>query len=133
MRIHETRTLLRGLATCVLITAATACGSASTTTSTREIVSVVVSASRSNVSVGNTLQLSAVALDANGLPVTLVTYYWSSSNTAIATVSSTGVVTGVALGSATISAFTGTIGGSKDITVGPVQTTEIIQRPIIRG
>ena len=133
MRIRETRILLRRLAACALIAAATSCGRDSTGISGRVVASVIVSTPRSNVAVGSTLQLSALALDANGLPVTLVDFQWSSSNTAIATVSSTGVVIGIALGSATITALTGTIAGSKDITVGPVMTTEIIQQPIIRG
>lgn len=129
----RTLTILYGLTTCVLIAAATSCGGDSTGTGNRVVASVVVSGARSNVAVGKTLQLTAVALDPNGFPVTGATFQWSSSNTSTATVSSTGLVTGVALGSATITALTGTIAGSTDISVGPVQTTEIIQGLINRG
>lgn len=90
------------------------------------MVSVTVSAPRSNVAVGSSLQLTAVALDGNGLPVVGATYSWSSSNTAVATVSSAGLVTGVALGSATITAMSGTIAGTKTITVGPMMTSDLL-------
>lgn len=58
---------------------------------------------------------------------------WSSSNTAVATVSSSGVVTGVAVGTATITATLGgvSVGGALNVTVvsgpgraAPVPTTE---------
>ncbi len=85
----------------------------------------MVSAPQSNVAVGKTMQLSAVALDANGLPVGGAIYQWSSSNISIASVSNTGVVTGISLGSAKITALTGTIAGSIDIAVGPVMRTQV--------
>jgi uncharacterized protein YjdB len=133
MQMPRTLTVLHGLAACALIAAVTSCGGDSTGTGNRAVASVIVRAARGNVVVGKTVQLTALALDANGFPVTGATFQWSSSNTSTATVSSTGVVTGVALGSATITALTGTIAGSTDITVGPVQTTEIIQGQINRG
>ncbi len=66
---------------------------------------------------GETLQLTAIALDAIGnvLPGHAVT--WTSDNTAIATVSSTGLVTGVALGGpVTVRATSGTVVGTSRIT-----------------
>jgi uncharacterized protein YjdB len=83
--------------------------------------------------VGQTLQLDAIALDGNGFPVGGASYQWSSSNNAIATVSGTGLVTGVALGPVTITALTGTIAGSINITVGPVMTVDISREPTPRG
>jgi len=83
--------------------------------------------------VGQTLQLDALALDGNGFPVGGASYQWSSSNNAIATVSGTGLVTGVALGPVTITALTGTIAGSINITVGPVMTVDISREPTPRG
>jgi len=133
IQMPKTLTLLYRLSTCALLAAVTSCGSDSTGTGNRVVASVIVSGTRSNVAVGKTLQLTAVGLDANGFPVTGAIFQWSSSNPSIASVSNTGVVTGVALGSATITALTGTIAGSLDITVGPVMTTEITQDPINRG
>lgn len=133
MRIRAIWVSMSRVVTFILIASATSCGSDSTGTSGPVVSSVVVTGSRSNVEVGKTLQLSAIGLDANGFPVSGIDYHWSSSNTAVATVNNTGVVTGVALGAATISAFTGTIGGSKDITVGPVITTQLTEPTIPRG
>lgn len=48
---------------------------------------------------------------------------WSSSNTAIATVSSTGIVTGVSVGSCTITYTVGTSYVTKSITVNPLPAT----------
>lgn len=60
----------------------------------------------SSVAAGQTLPLSAVGSDDQGNP-TSVTAMWSSSNASIATVSATGVVTGMHPGSVTITASAG--------------------------
>ncbi|HYW32555.1 MAG TPA: Ig-like domain-containing protein [Gemmatimonas sp.] len=57
-----------------------------------------------SVEAGATIALSARVLDANGGPVTVRALNWSSSNTSIATVSSTGVVTTRAPGDVRIAA-----------------------------
>ena len=97
------------------------------------VVSVSVSTPAANIAVGRTAQLSAVAFDETGAQLIGVTFQWFSSDNAIATVSSTGVVTGVALGSARISAKAGMVSGFADVTVGPIMTTERTEKPIARG
>jgi uncharacterized protein YjdB len=77
--------------------------------------------------------MSAVAFDGNGAQLVGVTFQWISSDNTIATVSGTGVVTGVAVGSARISAVTGTVSGFADVTIGPTMTTELTVKPIARG
>jgi hypothetical protein len=52
---------------------------------------------------GDTTSITVHALDANGQPVTGITFSWSSSDTTVATVSSTGLVTAVNPGDADIS------------------------------
>jgi uncharacterized protein YjdB len=94
---------------------------------------VSVSAPARSIGVGSTAQLSAVAFDETGAQLIGVSFQWSSSNNAIATVSSTGVVTGVAVGSARITALTSTVSGFADVTVGPTMTTQLIEKPIARG
>lgn len=64
-----------------------------------DVTSVTISQKTLQVSAGSTYQLSATYLPANATNVVIA---WRSSNTAIATVSSTGLVTGVAAGTATI-------------------------------
>lgn len=56
------------------------------------------------VAAGDTIRLSATALDAQGNPLTGRTVAWSTSDASVATVSATGLVTGVGSGAATISA-----------------------------
>jgi hypothetical protein len=70
-----------------------------------------------------TRSFSASVRDALGCPITSATpITWSSSNPAIATVNSAGAVTGVSPGNVTITAQSGPISGSVDITVGPGPT-----------
>lgn len=67
------------------------------------VASVSVVPATASISVGATQALVATARDAGGLPVS-ATFAWSSDGPSIATVSASGVVTGVAAGSATITA-----------------------------
>jgi Bacterial Ig-like domain (group 2) len=80
--------------------------------------SVLVQPNPLSVKVGATTQLTFAAVDQFGTRSTRFTPVWSSANTAIATVSSTGVVTGKALGKTTISARINGITGSVPVTVG---------------
>jgi uncharacterized protein YjdB len=81
------------------------------------VASVEVSPATANVQVGAAVQLTAVARDAagNALPGRAIT--WSSGSTGIATVSESGLVTGVAAGEATITATSEGISGSATVTV----------------
>jgi hypothetical protein len=67
--------------------------------------------------VGQTVQLSAAASDANGHPVAGPTFAWASSAETIATVSASGLVTAVAGGSATVSATASGRSGNAAVTV----------------
>jgi len=75
------------------------------------VATVKVTAPDKKVKAGSTLQLTATALDAKGNPVTHQSYYWSSSNTDRATVSTSGLVTGKREGDVTITAQTSASGG----------------------
>ena len=101
------------------ITAATG-GKSGTSTITAAIVpvaSVVVSPASASVATGNTVQLTATPKDSAGNTVSGRSITWSSSATSVASVSSSGLVTGVTIGSATITAATGGKSGSSAITV----------------
>ncbi|HYO91890.1 MAG TPA: Ig-like domain-containing protein, partial [Pyrinomonadaceae bacterium] len=67
--------------------------------------------------VGGTAKLSATARAANGNPRNDAVIAWASDNPSIATVDAAGVVTGVAPGSATLRATSGSGSGSATITV----------------
>jgi len=63
--------------------------------------SVSVSPATASVLVGATVQLAATTKDASGNTLTGRSITWSSGNTGIATVSASGLVTGISAGSAT--------------------------------
>src|SRR5882762_1983114 len=79
-------------------------GTATVTASSIPVASVVVSPASVSVSVGSTQQLGAMAKDAGGTVLPGRTVTWTTSNSAIATVSPNGLVSAVAVGSATITA-----------------------------
>jgi len=83
------------------------------------VATVDVSTPAGAIVVGQTAQLSATARDASGNVLSNRTIAWSSSSTTIATVSSSGLVTGVAAGSATISAISEGKTGTRLVNVVP--------------
>jgi uncharacterized protein YjdB len=66
--------------------------------------SVTVTPESATIAVDETVQLSAVTLDSGGDTLTGRAVSWTSSPTSVATVDASGLVTGVASGSATITA-----------------------------
>ncbi|HEV2179948.1 MAG TPA: invasin domain 3-containing protein, partial [Gemmatimonadaceae bacterium] len=68
-------------------------------------------------SVGATLPLAADARNATGGAVTGVTFTWTSTDTTVAKVDGTGLVTGIGVGSATVSAHFSTLTAPSTITV----------------
>jgi uncharacterized protein YjdB len=117
----------------LLVATGLSCGGSTSGPSVTMVAAVTVSAPLKSIEVGNTAQLTATAFDQTGAQLIGVTFQWSSSDKTIATVSSSGVVTGVAAGSARISAMTGTVSGFADITVGPMMTTQLTEKHIARG
>lgn len=94
-------------------------GTATITVSAGAPTRVTILPNPASVNVGATLQLTATAFDALGNAVPSQTFTWSSSNTTVATVSSSGLVTGKKAGSVTITAtVSGTsIRGTLSVTV----------------
>ncbi len=81
-----------------------------------QILTTITVSGGSTVVAGSTLQLIAAARDQNGKAMTGV-FTWASDATAVATVSSSGLVNGVAAGSANITASSGGVNGAAAITV----------------
>jgi len=87
------------------------------TVATIQLANVAGSPGPFTIPTGQTLQLVATALDSNNATVTGVNYIWSSSSPAVATVSTQGLVTGIAIGGpVTIHATSGAI-TSNDVSV----------------
>ena len=77
------------------------------------VKSVTVTPSSASIAVNGTVQLTATASP----PKSASTFTWTSSNTAVATVSTSGLVTGVSGGTATIAAAAGGVTGTSTVTV----------------
>lgn len=81
------------------------------------------------VPVGESVQLSVEARDANGRVISGRPATWNSSNAAVASVASTGTVTGLSVGSASIVATIGTVSGTASITVTPPPVAAVSLSP----
>ena len=79
--------------------------------------SVVVTPAADTVAPGDTVRLSTETFDENGHAIPGAEFRWSSSNASVATVDATGLVRGVAEGTATIAATAGSVSGTSEITV----------------
>jgi uncharacterized protein YjdB len=103
--------------------------------STVPVATVTVAPNPASVAVGATVQLTATLKDANQNTLTGRTVTWTTSNASVATVNSgTGLVSGVAVGSATITATSEGKSGTSAVTVvagtpAPVATVTVTPNP----
>jgi uncharacterized protein YjdB len=100
-------------------------GSATLAVIPAPVASVSVTLAASTLTVGGTTQATATTKDVNGIVLTGRVVTWVSSNPLIATVSSTGLVTAVAVGSANITATSEAQSGLAAITVTPVPVASV--------
>jgi uncharacterized protein YjdB len=114
-----------------IITAASEGKSApsSITVSSVPVASVAVTPTGSQIVVGQTTQLNAEPRDASGQPLVGRPVLWSSSDPNVASVSSTGLVTAVAPGQATITATSEAAAGTSTIGVSPKPVSSVIISP----
>lgn len=102
---------------------------AAVTVSNVPVASVAVTPGTDTVVVSQTLQLTATPRDAEGNALAGRSVTWSTSDAARATVSSTGLVTGVAPGDVTITATSDGVPGTARITVRPKPVAAVIVSP----
>ena len=109
-----------------------ACGDGGTTPTssptppTPVATSITLSATTlSLASLGETSQLTATVKDQNGATMSGASVTWSSSSASVATVSSSGLVTSVADGTATITATSGSANGTAAVTVAVPASLEL--------
>ncbi len=95
----------------------------------RQVASVTVSPATADVSVGGTVQLQARAWDSWNDEISGRTFDWHSSNTARATVSSSGLVRGFSPGQVTITAATGGRSGTATVTVIALPVASVTVEP----
>ncbi len=118
--------LVKGVAPGSATITASAEGKAGTSTITVTqvpVASVTVSPASASVSVGGSVPLTATPKDASGSALTGRVVTWSSSASTVASVTSSGLVTGVAAGSATITASSEGKSATSAITVSAVTGT----------
>src|SRR5208283_5423294 len=94
----------RSLLCCVSVLLLAACGGGGGGSSAPSVVGVTVAPTTASVMVGQQIQLGAVITDSAGNAIT-EPVAWASSDSAVATVNSTGLVMGLTLGQATITAI----------------------------
>ena len=94
-------------------------GTAAITVTPVPVASVEVSPATASIEIDETVRLTAVTKDADGNTLTGRAVSWSSSNQSVATVDADGLVTGVAEGSATVTATSEGTSGAAEITVIP--------------
>lgn len=110
------RTMVAALAGAWL--AATGCGGGGSGTSTGPRSTLSISVPATSLASGTSAQATANIVDASGsTPATDV--HWSSSNNSVATVSSTGLITGFVVGAAAITATSGALTSVVTIRVTP--------------
>ena len=101
----------------IVATAGSASGTAAVTVA-QEVSAVTVTPSADTLVVGDTLRLAAEATDANGhLVTTGAEFGWASSDTLLATVDATGLVTGVGAGDVSLTATSSGVVGQAALTV----------------
>jgi uncharacterized protein YjdB len=93
------------------------------------VASVTVNPATASVSVGQNVQLTAIPKDAGGNPLTGRLVTWTTSNAAVATVNSSGLVSAVATGAATITATSEGQAGGASITVTVVPVASVTVSP----
>ena len=113
------------LSSALLFSVAVACGGTTAPDTAGGTAVVVLTPTSSSLSVGSTLPLQVQVKDAAGNIIANVPIFWSSEDTAIATVSASGVVTAKALGTVQISANAEGQFAIASITVVPVPVASV--------
>ena len=90
---------------------------------------IVITPDSTSVAIGATTTLAAVGEDAQGRTISGLTFFWSSNVDTLATVTQSGVVTGVAVGTLQIAASAQGVSGIGTVTVTPKPVGSIIVTP----
>ena len=128
--------LVAGLATGSTTVTATSegqSGISSISVSNVSVASVAVTPASATIQVSQTQQLAATLKDASGNTLSGRAVSWSSSNPSVATVSGSGLVTGIAPGSATLSATSEGQSGTAAIAVTTVPVAAVAVTPASAG
>jgi trimeric autotransporter adhesin len=123
------RSVSTWLLSALFVAASLSCGGDSSTGPSGSVSKIAVTPSSDSLSLGGSVTLSASALDGNGHPVSGAKIFWNTENSSIATVSSSGVVTGIAVGNVRIAASSNGVSGFSAITVTPPSVASVRVTP----
>ena len=112
----------------ITATAGSVSGSAAVTVA-QEVSTVVVSPAEATLVHGDTLRLTAGAVDANGHAVAGAEFEWTSSDTSVVAVDASGLATGVGLGEAEVSATSSGVSDSAALVVAEPTPTTVAVTP----
>ena len=104
-------------------------GTAALSIATKSVASVAVTPNPAAARQGQTAQLMATAKDAQGNALPAKTFTWTTGNVAVATVSSTGLVTSVGPGSTTITATSEGVAGTSTFSTTNQQIANVAVTP----
>jgi|UPI000831BD75 PGF-pre-PGF domain-containing protein len=82
------------------------------------------------LNVNDTITFNATALDQNGQPMTVSEINWTSSNETVGTIDTSGVFTALAVGTTEITATSGNVSGTANVTVSEDAPTEPVATSI---
>jgi Bacterial Ig-like domain (group 2)/FG-GAP-like repeat len=105
------------------------CGGGSKTPPTPTLQSISVSPSAVSVVAGKTQQYSATGAYSDESTKALSSADWSTSDSTLATINSSGLLTAVKQGSVTVSAKSGSVTGSTPATIGAAQLVSVAVSP----
>ena len=116
--------------TTITATSGSVSGSTSLAVTPTTLSSISVTPANPSIPMGVTKQFAARGIYSDGTSRDITTQVtWSSSNTSVATVNSSGLATAVAAGTATITATSGSISGSTTLTVTSATLSSISVTP----
>lgn len=96
------------------------------------VASITVTLATTSLQLGAGTSASALLRDASGTTLTGRDVTWSSSNTSVATISTSGAITTLAIGTTTIAATSEGKSGSAQLTVNPPPVTQVVLTGALR-
>lgn len=128
-RLHTSRPSLGIFAIVAALAACSSSGADSVAPTSNGAIQIAITPDAPSVALGSQVALQADVRDGSGQTVPGTTIFWSSSDTSIVTVSSSGVVTGMTVGTAQVAASAGGQSAVVPVTVVPVAVAAVTILP----
>lgn len=113
----------RAVGTALIVAVASGVSDTSAITVRQVPASIEIAPASVSLTAGNSAQLNATVRDAGGSTIASPNVSWQSSNVGVASITSSGVVSGVSSGTAVITATSGTVGTQAAVSVSGTPST----------